>query len=437
MTSPLILSIQGLWYSQHGDTWTTSSEPPALLPQSRILSDFENAPSGVMAVDSQPDFAAAVIEKKLRTEGLVDGEAHVLTHRIMSAGGGSRVLYTAVPVVAWQATFTWLEQQASVGLLFSVDAAMLALAQRHDGVLCRMGRQFRFLVSQPGMLISLSATAFSDDADDLDTALLNLVDQARAQWQPRHDKMSVYWCDLLAPEQDDGARFHALLRKRLGVQVELAPVTRFDAPSGGVRTAAQAMVQAVSWRAASNARIDRIAAATERFSLPIAGLTAACGIGLMAVAVYWFSQTLQLQRQDAQMRGEIAAIATRNAGMDVAPAVLLARHAEALGFLDALATAEATPDLLGFLDIVRKASDQRVRVMRVRLIPGDGAQGGFRVDGVPLQDAGLERGLSGFLSALRVDGYQVRAEDPGYQSQQPGFFSYSVRRLSAVGGDRS
>jgi hypothetical protein len=126
MKTPLILSIQGVWYSCHGDNWSMATEPPALSPKSRVLSDFENAPCGVTAVDAQPDFAAAVIEKKLRTEGLVDGEAHVLTHRMIRAGGGSRVLYTAVPISNWQATFTWLERQPSVGLLFSVESTLLA-----------------------------------------------------------------------------------------------------------------------------------------------------------------------------------------------------------------------------------------------------------------------------------------------------------------------
>jgi hypothetical protein len=197
------------------------------------------------------------------------------------------------------------------------------------------------------------------------------------------------------------------------------------------------MMQALSWRTAANPWLDRIAAAADRFSLPIAGVTAACGVGLMLVAGVWVMQTLQLQTQENRMREEIASITSRNAGLDVAPVTLLARQAEALGFLDALAGAAASPDLLGFMETVRKASDQRVRVMRVRLLAGEGTQGGFRVDGVPLNNAGSERALSGFLAALRAEGYQVKAEDPGYQTQQPGFFSYSVRRLAPANGDMS
>lgn len=432
MKPALILSINGTWYNHNGEAWEVSPERPHLTQQSHILSDFDNAPSGVMAVDSQPDFAAAVIEKNLRSEGMVDGDVHVLTHRILPAGGGSRVLYTAVPVAAWQTTFAWLENQASVSLLFSIEAAMLALAQRHDAVLCRIGRQFRFLVSQPSALIYLSATAFSDDPDDLDTALLNLTDQVRIQWHPPHEKMSVYWCDLLVPGQDDGTRFHAAMRQRLGAGIELAPVTCFASAGGELRTAAETMMRALSWRAAANPWLDRIAAAADRYSIPIAATTALFGIGLLAVAGSWATQTMQLRAQEEHLREEIAGITRRNAGMDITPANLLAGHAATLGFLDALADAAASPDPLGFLNDLRKAANQRVRIMRVRLLSGEG---GFKVDGVAVGDDGTA--LSGFLAALRAGGYQANAEDPGAQAQQPGFFSYSVRRLAEASGAKS
>jgi hypothetical protein len=434
MKTPLILSIQGVWYSCHGDNWSMATEPPALSPKSRVLSDFENAPCGVTAVDAQPDFAAAVIEKKLRTEGLVDGEAHVLTHRMIRAGGGSRVLYTAAPISNWQATFTWLERQPSVGLLFSVESTLLALAQRHDAVLCRVGRQFRLLVSKPDTLIFLSVTAFSDDPDDVETALLNLVEQARQQWSPRHDKMTLLWCDLLAPAQADAAPFHELIRQRLGVAIQLAPSVVIETPSGDLNTAASYMVDAVNWRAAANSWTDRLAAAADQFSLPVALVTAACGVALMLVAGFWTTQTLQLESQASHLRDEVAAISERNAGMDIPAAALLARHANTLGFLGSLATAQSSPDLLSFMEVLRGASDQRVRVMRVRTLSGEGGTAGFQVDGIPLNANSPERSLSGFLGALRAKGYHSTSEDPGYQSQQPGFFSYSIRRVDLTAG---
>lgn len=434
MTSALVLSVDGAWYGRHEEKWAVLPEYPRLKPQSSILSDFNNAPSGLMTVDSRPGFAAAVVEKHLRQEGLVDGEAHVLAHRIIAAAQASRVLYTAVPVSTWQATFAWLNHQPSLGLLFSIDGAMLALAQRHDAVLCRVGRQFRFMVSHAATLIYLSITAFSDDPDDLETALLSLADQVRAQWPLRDASMAVYWCDVLASDQSDGAHLHTILRQRLEVEVTLAPVARFDCGAGPLRSAADALLQALSWRAAENSWFDRIAAASSRFMLPIAVVTALIGVSLLGVAGFWASEAMHMQAHEKLLRDEVVRIEQRNVGMDATPAVLLAPHAESLAFLDVLDGAVASPDLLGFLDDLRKAAGQSVRVMRVRLITKDG---GFRIEGVPVIGVGAEHALSGFLAALNAAGYQVHAEDPGIQAQQPGIFSYSLRRIGKVMAEKS
>jgi hypothetical protein len=426
MKQDLILSLQGLWYVRHGAAWTVSTERPHLAEPCRILTDFDGAPGGVMTIDSKPDFAAAVIEKRLRAEGLVDGEARVLTHRVIPTGGGCRVLYTAVPVPSWQSMFAWLANETVIGLAFSVDAAINALAQRHDAVLCRTGRQFQFLVSRENSLVYVTATAFTDDPDDLDSAMLNLVNQIGDRWQPHGEQVSVLWCDLLASEEVDDAQMVASFGRRLNARIERAPVTRVRTAKGSLRTAADVMAQAVSWTAANNPLRDRMAAAADQFRMPIAAVTALFGLGLFAVAAFWSSQSLQLQERAQQDRQAAADIDRRNAGLDLPADRLLAKYAETYKFLDGLEATAQSPDLFRFLTDARRAASQRVRVMRIRLASADGA---FRIDGVPANDISADRALSGFLAELRSSGYQVSAEDPGNQSQQPGFFSYSVRRL--------
>ena len=178
MKPSLLLALQDSWLSCRDGVWQEHTEFPSLAAGTSILTDFGNAPFGVMPVDTRPDFAAAVIEKTLRSEGLVDSEVHMLPHRIFSVGGGSRVLYTAVPLSQWQQVHAWLSTHTSIHLLFSLETAMLALAQKHDAVICRIDRQFRLLVSNSTNLISISVNAFSDDQDDIETALNNLCDQA-------------------------------------------------------------------------------------------------------------------------------------------------------------------------------------------------------------------------------------------------------------------
>jgi hypothetical protein len=353
----------------------------------------------------------------------------MLAHRIFAVGGGSRVLYTAVPLTAWQTTFSWLATHASINLLFSVEGAMLALAQNHDAVVCRIGRQFRLLVSNTTTLVSISVDAFSDDPDDIETALNNLCDQARMQWTPRNDKMSILWCDLLAVGAGIDANIPNYVAKRLNVKVEAAPVEILPNGEQQNHTAASFMMRALSWRNALNPTLDRVASASDRFGLPIAALTALCGGGLLAVSLYWAAQSVQMSNREAAAQNEITKLDQQNGKYAEAPKKLLAPYDKTTGFLDKLNTALVSPDPLNFLNDLKKASDQRVRIMRVRLLGGS-----FRVDGVPYTDVGSDRTLSAFLTAMQERGYQMKAEDPGAQSQQTGFFSYSISRAAPMSG---
>lgn len=434
MKPALIMSLEGVWYVFQNGAWQVFQKRPELAGTSRILTDFDGAPAGVMTVDTKPEFAPSMIEKRMRSEGLVDGESHILSHRLIYAGGSCRVLYTAVPIGNWNEMFAWLGDESSLGLVFSIEATMLSLARRHGAVMCRAGRQFRFLVSTAGRLAYVTTTAFSDDPDDLDIALASLMDHADSKPRLSEDHVSsVYWCDLLATESDDGSRLVGQFAQRMGVKVEVAPVKRFDSPAGPLRTAADSMMDAVSWQAAANPWKDRVAAGLDQSRGLIAVAVALVGLGLFSVAAAWTTQAVQMQARAEQLDQEANAISRRIAGQDVSPSQLLASHVPTISFLDNLERATNSTNPLAVLDAVRQAADKRVRVMRVQLVSRDGV---FRVDGMPLDGSRTDVALSGFLSALKNAGYRVNAVDPGMQSQLPGFFSYSLRRDANRDGAR-
>ncbi|MFZ6818305.1 hypothetical protein [Undibacterium sp. Ji22W] len=429
MKSSLLLALQGSWLRCRDGVWTETSAFPRMSSNTNILGDFENAPFGVMPVDTRPDFAAAVIEKSLRSEGLVDGEVHMLPHRIFAVGGGSRVLYTAVPLAIWQNTFAWLGAQTEIHLLFSVETGMQALAQKHDAVICRIGRQFRLLVSNTTTLVSISVNAYSDDVDDIETALNNLCDQARAQWS-RNDKMHVLWLDLLAPGKSVETTQIEHVAKRLGVRVEVAPtVVVSDKEEKSLHSAAETMLAELNWRNALNPRIDRVASASDRFGIPIAALTAVCGASLLAVSGFWSLQTAQSGDREREIAQEIAKIDAQNGRYAMSPNAILEPYAQTTEFLDKLDAAVNSPDPLELLTDLRRSAERKVRIMRVRLIPADAS---FRVEGVPYNDGSSAHSLSGFLAEMQSLGYQLKSEDPGTQGQQTGFFSYSVMKIKKV-----
>lgn len=425
MKSSLLLALQDSFLSCRDGVWQEHTDYPRLTSGMSILTDFGNAPFGVMPVDTRPDFAAAVIEKTLRSEGLVDGEIHMLPHRIFAVGGGSRVLYTAVPLSQWQQVHAWLSTHTSIHLLFSLETAMLALAQKHDAVICRIDRQFRLLVSNSTNLISISVNAFSDDQDDVETALNNLCDQARQQWQGRNEKMSLLWVDVLAPGADIERAHLDHAAQRLNLKIEAAPFVQFNTNGKPRHSAVGTLMKVLDWRNALNPSLDRVAAASDRFGVPIAALTAVCGVGLLTLSAWWGVQTLTLRDEVQEVKQEVARIDQNNGKLALSPDALMQPFNSETSFLVKLGDALNGPDALEFLHDLRQASHQKVRVMRVRLNAKDAS---FRVDGVPYVDGSTEKSLSGFLAAMQSHGYQIKSEDPGVQGQQTGFFSYSISK---------
>lgn len=433
MTGDLILSVAGRWFGLQEGTWQALPERPPLSARSMVFTDVETV-SGVMAVGAKPQFAAAVIGKRLRAEGLVDGDVHVLITRVLAVGGGCRALYAAVPVPAWQQLFGWLEREAAIGLVYTANAAMQALSARHDAVLYRSARQLRLLISGSEILEHYTATAYSDDPDDLDAALQNLLEQVPGTWASGSDKPSVLWCDLLAPTgadaMDADTRLVARFAAALGVEVEVAPSVQFAHGSAMLRTAAPFMAAALSWRRAANPLPVRLAAVADRYHRAAASAIALVAIGMLALAGFWSAHGWRLNEQAQQVRAQTLQVVQRSAGAGVSPEAALAAQAPLIAFVESLDSAQRSPDPLSFMQDLRLAGGTGVRVLRVRLSAG----GAFRIEGVPVAGMGGERALSQFLQSLVSRGYQVNTEDPGNQSAQPGFFSYTVRPIGIAAG---
>jgi hypothetical protein len=424
MKPALILALQGNWLQYQNGTWRTITPFSKSEDSCSILSDFDQAPFGVELVDVRTEFAAAVIEKKIRNEGLVDAEVHMVSHRVVSIGGGSKVFYTAVPLSTWQKSFSWAEQQNHVNLFYSVDGAMLHLCQKYDAVICRIGRQFRFLVSNSNNLISLNVTAYSDDPDDLDTALQTLIEQVRSLWQPRNEKNVLFWCDLLVQGSVTDTAISSGFAKKIGVSLSIAESQSFSISSDRFHSAAESMMSVLTWQNALNSNLDRFAAMTDRFVLPIASITGLIGVGLFAGAAYFGMQASNLRLEEQKVQSETMRVTSQFLSQAVAPNEALQAYSEQLNFLDKLNAAVNTPDPIRVLSDLRKAADKRVRILRIRLIS---KEAGFKIEGVPYVADQSERMLSGFLGDLKQSGYLVSAEDPGNMNQQAGFFAYSIR----------
>ncbi|WP_334189538.1 hypothetical protein [Noviherbaspirillum sp.] len=426
MKQDLILSLDGRWISRLGGNWQVHAGMPSLSSPGRVLGDFGGAIAGVAAVDVKTEFAGPVIEKRLRSEGMLDAEARILLHRIVASGGGSRVFYSAIPLSAWQSTFSWLKGEPTLALLYTAESAMLHAARRHDIVVFAAGRQLRLLVSNADALVYLTVTAYSDDDDDMRTALGNLADQLARQWPDRPLQPTLLWCDVMASSPSDALA--QALAAMLNAQLTRMPAEHVHASGSSMVSAAPALLESLPVTAALNPPVERAAFFAEQAKKPLAALIGVAGIALLAAAAYLGAETARLNARAFETAARATTLEQDAAGLDVPAGQLLVKHNPTLHLLDGMAAALRSPDALGLLDTLRGAADQRVRIMRVRMVAADGV---YRVDGVPASGASGQA-LAGFVAAMRTAGYRIDAEDTGGQGQQPGFFSYLVRRTEGA-----
>lgn len=428
MKPDLILWLGDQLISRIDSAWHSGDTLPELLAPTRILGDFGGATAGVMVVDVKPEFAASVIERRLRSEGMLDHEARVLVHRSLSAGGASRVFYSAIPLPAWQSVFTWLKGEAEIGLLYAVESAMLHAARDADVVVFCTGRQLRLLVSNPDTLIYLTVSSYSEDRDDMQAALSNLVAQFDKQWPLRAEPCTLLWCDLLTAAPGEALARDFARQARLELRcVPAAPVT---AGARAMHCAASQVTDRLPVAAALNPAHERVAFFAEHAKTPLAALIGGVGALLLAGAGYLTGQASRHEADAVALQAATAGLLRRNAGMDAPPGQLLAKYQPTMQLIDNVSAAVNSPDAVELLRTLRGASERRVRIMRVRLAAPEGF---YLIDGVPAAGAS-EQSVAGFVAAMRNAGYRIDAVDPGTQTQQPGFFSYQVRRRDSAEG---
>ena len=96
---------QNAWLVFDGAHVTRSDTRPRLQRAALAIADFEGAVSSVLALEGSAAHAVALIERRLRSDGMVDGEAKVLIHKTRTVGAGYQTLFTAVPLDRWQQMF--------------------------------------------------------------------------------------------------------------------------------------------------------------------------------------------------------------------------------------------------------------------------------------------------------------------------------------------
>ena len=180
MNPRLLMHQDGRWLAFDGGGVAALEARPRVEHASIVLTDFDGAVSDVTSFEGSPSHAVALIERRLRSDGLIDGDAKVLVHQVRTVGNGYQALYTAVPLDRWQQLFAWADQQNDHCLLVPVVALLWKRLRPGQGVVLHSGRKLVFLASLRSGPVYASSLAFSESRADLAMTVAALGERAGA-----------------------------------------------------------------------------------------------------------------------------------------------------------------------------------------------------------------------------------------------------------------
>jgi|GEM_PF-444698 len=203
MSIQTLLHQDGKWLAFDGARVRRLDTRPNIDRASIALSDFDGAVSQVTSLEGSPAHAVALIEKRLRADGLIDNESKILIHQTRTVGNGYQALFTAVPLDRWQQMFAWAEAQPDHCLLVPTTALLWRMLKPGRGIVLHGGRQVVFLASLRDRILHASALAFSDAREDLELTVASLGERVgRELGEGDADALQtleVEWLGVLTP----------------------------------------------------------------------------------------------------------------------------------------------------------------------------------------------------------------------------------------------
>lgn len=398
--------------------------------------------------------AAALVERDLRTQGVMDDDAQVIIHASKKIAGEYEALYTALPRRRLTELNAWSEAQAHHVAVVPVVALLWRVLSSREGLLYRSGARLSFLANLDGVPVFRSVQAFSEDEGDLVSAGGLLAESVQAELSARATPegsgrgrlKSLRWFTRLCAASASQIESQVALSMagKLGLTVDVVPQDQFHDAGGSFgsslpelakRFVPSTMCNGVSARWAVQARN-----ALPSLTMAAWVLTGVASIGAIGLFGWAWSKASEAREFAGKAQVLEAKVLERDAR-----AQLPADFSETLAFVDRLDGLSVRPDLTRLLSALREAGASGIRLTRIYTVtpePKPGKRGEpakaqpqrIQVDALVERDTGRADGeaIAGFVAALRRRGYAaVAVEGPvrGAQQINRPMFSYELKPM--------
>ncbi|MFN7154609.1 MAG: hypothetical protein ACK4OE_13045 [Acidovorax sp.] len=416
------------WLHCHGHRVEDVPAWPRLTHTALVVLDLDDVFTDVWRFEGKSDYAQALVEKRVRTQGLVEGAAHIVVHRLVKMPGGFQVYFTAISLELWQRCTQWAQEQADHCLVMTAGGLLShGVSSGHARVMLSQRRLMSFAQTEEGMVFGSTQALGSGVSAIASAAQVLTANQGALLTRLGAD--GVEWGTMWTTNTADIDTCVAAVRNVLGGAPGVMPTTELAMGGERVHTVLPDLARDAAGRHALNPLVERVAWRAERWVAPITVVTALVGVVLVALG-FLVGQLADQQRADGQsQRGELEALQQRIQAVSTveAPQKLLP-VAEFSRALDE----GARHDPVAFLALLKSTAGKDIRIQRVRLETATGVDKGraFRVDGV--MAAGASASVTRWVSQMIAAGWTLKAVDPTFTG--PGAFSYElVSSVTATG----
>jgi len=428
----LVVELDGDAFLVDGKQCRRVARPENVEGDKWVVTDFHGQPPRLMTVDSPPNYADLVLQRRLQESGEVDGQAQVFSHwKVRRGRNATDVLFTALSgsVYSTYADAATVDQYHH--LLFSIGAVLYGClkhfgASRTTAVLFEHDRHVDYVIGRGGKVVAASRVSTYSTAPEAkagleETLLAEIRNMEQSEGTPVEQVVYINWV-LDKPDEAKTPWLDPLV-KTLGASLKMLKESSCAlSVNERLTTSLPAAVRLLSVAQAVSPSPERNQYVAQRWAPAAAVVAAALVLGAFGVGTYYQAKASTLSR-DAHQFQQAAGLADLSA-----KGVKTPDYSKTLKLATTLDHLRSAPSFEAMLSDLSAARGTNMRLSHVHIGYGKDDAATIEVSGIVFNTfpQAKEDHLA-FLARLRNKGYEVVKSTYSTDVQQLNF-SVTLKR---------
>ena len=300
-----IINLDNQWYLVQGANLQKIVKPENLSGSNVILTDFQDAVFGLEMVTGPVEHAAALIEKRLRDIGLLDGPSKIIVHETRKVGDTATVIFTAIPADTYTEYFEMVNKQKDHCLLVPLLSALCKQVDLNNengqAIVFQHNREFDLLIVKNKKIKRITRlTSFSTLEDDVNQTLENLATEIKNQMVDSENKIDVInWFSFIDDKNSQNSMPESLNRLT-GIEVKQGNHADLLFENKEVKTSALHFFNNISAKDAANDNASQMLYVSEKVLPLVAVVFLAIILYLSYMLLQWNTEISSIEQELAQ-----------------------------------------------------------------------------------------------------------------------------------------